>query len=219
MKQKNVTTREILEFFEKKEPRIEFKYIPEGKYYELLNRTDKKVYKVSKYKDRKIPFFSENPIVWKFHLTNNPSQDYFKNALDNYELQNDKRVEGKDRGHFVPNCFKEYLIPSVKKINNQEKLKINNFFSKGNKKNITPQDPKANRNSKDYVGQLKFEQRVQNFLNDKKNSKGEVYYEIEEYRKGALILGRRIYISLKSDSNSDEETIHVFIPEDRQNLN
>jgi len=48
---------------------------------------------------------------------------------------------------------------------------------------------------------------VQNFLNDKKNSKGEVYYEIEEYRKGALILGRRIYISLKSDSNSDEETI------------
>ena len=70
MIQKNNKNIDILEILEKKEHKIEFKYIPEGRYYELFHRIHKEVYKVSLYKNREVPFFLENPIVWKLHLTN-----------------------------------------------------------------------------------------------------------------------------------------------------
>ena len=196
--------------FWKKQNKLEFNYSHEGEYYKFKNR-------VSEFKNKTVPFFLDDPIVWKLYLSKNPSEDYFDKALDNYELQKGKKVEGKDRGHFIPKCFKEYLVPLEENTQNQEKLKkIENFFSKGNKRNITPQDPKANRNSKAFVGQLHFEQIVKNFLDDNGNFDREVYYEIEEYRKESLILGRRIYINLKNKSNSNEKIIHVFIPEERR---
>ena len=57
MIQKNNKNIDILEILEKKEHKIEFKYIPEGRYYDLFHRTHKEVYKVSLYKNREVPFF------------------------------------------------------------------------------------------------------------------------------------------------------------------
>ena len=92
---------------------------------------------------------------------------------------------------------------------NQKNIKIGcrNFLVQ---ENVTLQSKAANRNSKEYAGQLGFEQKIKSFLDN--SSDGKVYFEIEEmYLEEKL--GRRIYIKFIHTKRDD---IHVFILDDRQ---
>ena len=180
------------------------KYIEEGEYYYILDDMS-----IDESIEEK-PSYKYEPMLWKVVLRTNPNSDYFENNLNEYQLQRDKKKKGKDRGHFIANAFKKYLFTddNIKKKRKQ----IDLFFSKGNKRNITPQDRKSNRNSKKYTGQLKFEQKIQTYFENKKNIDKKVYYEIEEIKTNGKILGRRIFIHWYDEKNDDE---HVFIPEER----
>lgn len=142
-------------------------------------------------------------------------ESYFLDTLEKYIKKDNKpRVVNKDRGHLIPNLFKEYLLTE----NEIDQPQVKKFFEKGNKDNITPQSPESNR-----VHQLRFEQEVNNYLKGTKKSGSEkdvderkVYYEIEEISDSdSSILGRRIYINWFDD---EKNNIHVFIPEEPMNI-
>ena len=187
--------------------------ISNGKYYTFLKnvKIDCRV--------TKEPIYRENPIMWKIILRKNPKTNYFVAALDNVNHVKDRSHNAdeqsipsentKDRGHFIADSFDKYLLTNDERNNNSQS---NQFFGINNKSNISPQDFRANRNSKDYAGQLRFEQKVRNYLEKSTNANEEVYYEIEEIKIEEKVLGRRIFIHW---NQSDEADIHVFIPEDR----
>ena len=140
---------------------------------------------------------------------------HFLDTLEKYIKNDNKpRVVNKDRGHLIPNLFKDYLLTE----NEIDQPQVKKFFEKGNKDNITPQSPESNR-----VHQLHFEQEVNNYLKGTKKSGSEkdvderkVYYEIEEISDiDSNILGRRIYIYWFDDKKNN---IHVFIPEEPMNI-
>ena len=188
--------------------------ISNGKYYTFLKnvKIDCRV--------TKEPIYRENPIMWKIILRKNPKTNYFVAALSNVNHVKDRShnpddpsIQGentKDRGHFIADSFEKYLLTNDER--NANNSQSNQFFGINNKSNISPQDFRANRNSKDYAGQLRFEQKVRNYLEKSTNANEEVYYEIEEIKIEEKVLGRRIFIHW---NQSDEADIHVFIPEDR----
>ena len=188
--------------------------ISTGKYYEFLEKVEI---------DCKVthePIYRENPIMWKIILRKNPKTNYFVAALSNVNHVKDRShnpddpsIQGentKDRGHFIADSFEKYLLTNDER--NANNSQSNQFFGINNKSNISPQDFRANRNSKEYAGQLRFEQKVRNYLEKSTNANEEVYYEIEEIKIEEKVLGRRIFIHW---NQSDEADIHVFIPEDR----
>ena len=188
--------------------------ISNGKYYTFLKnvKIDCRV--------TKEPIYRENPIMWKIILRKNPKTNYFVAALDNVNHVKDRSHNAdeqsipsentKDRGHFIADSFDKYLLTNDER--NANNSQSNQFFGINNKSNISPQDFRANRNSKEYAGQLRFEQKVRNYLEKSTNANEEVYYEIEEIKIEEKVLGRRIFIHW---NQSDEADIHVFIPEDR----
>ena len=188
----------------------EMQSISNGKYYTFLKKVkiDCRV--------TKEPIYRENPIMWKIILRKNPKTNYFVAALSNVNHvkdPDDPSIPGentKDRGHFIADSFDKYLLTNDER--NANNSQSNQFFGINNKSNISPQDFRANRNSKEYAGQLRFEQKVRNYLEKSTNANEEVYYEIEEIKIEEKVLGRRIFIHW---NQSDEADIHVFIPEDR----
>lgn len=188
--------------------------ISNGKYYTFLKKVEIDCRVTQE------PIYRENPIMWKIILRKNPKTNYFVAALSNvnhvkYRSHNadDPSIPGentKDRGHFIADSFDKYLLTNDER--NANNSQSNQFFGINNKSNISPQDFRANRNSKEYAGQLRFEQKVRNYLEKSTNAHEEVYYEIEEIKIEEKILGRRIFIHW---NQSDEADIHVFIPEDR----
>lgn len=184
--------------------------ISNGKYYTFLKnvKIDCRV--------TKEPIYRENPIMWKIILRKNPKTNYFVAALSNVNHVKDSDDSSipdentKDRGHFIADSFDKYLLTNDER--NANNSQSNQFFGINNKSNISPQDFRANRNSKEYAGQLRFEQKVRNYLEKSTNANEEVYYEIEEIKIEEKVLGRRIFIHW---NQSDEADIHVFIPEDR----
>lgn len=156
------------------------------------------------------PTYKQDAPLWVVMLKRARKESYFLDTLKNYIKKDNKpRVVNKDRGHLIPNLFKDYLLTE----NEIDQPQVKNFFEKGNKDNITPQSPESNR-----VHQLHFEQEVDNYLKGtKKSGSGKevdvrkVYYEIEEISDiNSNILGRRIYIHWFDD---EKNNIHVFIPE------
>ena len=156
------------------------------------------------------PTYKQDAPLWAVMLKRARKESYFLDTLKNYIKKDNKpRVVNKDRGHLIPNLFKDYLLTE----NELDQPQVKNFFEKGNKDNITPQSPESNR-----VHQLHFEQEVDNYLKGtKKSGSGKevdvrkVYYEIEEISDiNSNILGRRIYIHWFDD---EKNNIHVFIPE------
>ena len=188
--------------------------ISNGKYYTFLKKVEIDC------RVTKEPIYRENPIMWKIILRKNPKTNYFVAALSNVNHVKDRShnpddpsIQGentKDRGHFIADSFEKYLLTNDER--NANNSQSNQFFGINNKSNISPQDFRANRNSKEYAGQLRFEQQVKNYLEKSTNANEEVYYEIEEIKIEEKILGRRIFIHW---NQSDEADIHVFIPEDR----
>jgi hypothetical protein len=188
--------------------------ISNGKYYTFLKKVEIDC------RVTKEPIYRENPIMWKIILRKNPKTNYFVAALSNVNHVKDRShnpddpsIQGentKDRGHFIADSFEKYLLTNDER--NANNSQSNQFFGINNKSNISPQDFRANRNSKEYAGQLRFEQKVRNYLEKSTNANEEVYYEIEEIKIEEKVLGRRIFIHW---NQSDEADIHVFIPEDR----
>ena len=192
----------------------ELQLILDGQYYKFLNKV-KRDYRV----DQK-PIYRENPIMWKVILRKKPNANYFVSSLNiiNHnitgsniaEIDSTSEESVKDKGHFIADSFDKFLLTEDELKEN--KYEVQQFFGLGNKSNVSPQDSRANRNSKEYTGQLRFEQQVKNYLEKSTNANEEVYYEIEEIKIEEKILGRRIFIHW---NQSDEADIHVFIPEDR----
>ena len=161
------------------------------------------------------PIYKQDVPLWAVMLKKARKESYFLDTLEKYIKKDNKpRVVNKDRGHLIPNLFKEYLLTE----NEIDQPQVKKFFEKGNKDNITPQSPESNR-----VHQLRFEQEVDNYLKGTKKSGSEkdvderkVYYEIEEISDiDSNILGRRIYIYWFDD---EKNNIHVFIPEEPMNI-
>lgn len=153
--------------------------------------------------------------MWKVILRKKPNANYFVSSLNiiNHnitEIDSISEESVKDKGHFIADSFDKFLLTEDELKEN--KYEVQQFFGLGNKSNISPQDFRANRNSKEYAGQLRFEQKVRNYLEKSTNANEEVYYEIEEIKIEEKVLGRRIFIHW---NQSDEADIHVFIPEDR----
>lgn len=188
--------------------------ISTGKYYNFLKKVEIDCRVTQE------PIYRENPIMWKIILRKNPKTNYFVAALSNVNHIKDRSHNAddpsipcentKDRGHFIADSFDKYLLTNDER--NANNSQSNQFFGINNISNISPQDFRANRNSKEYAGQLRFEQQVKNYLEKSTNANEEVYYEIEEIKIEEKVLGRRIFIHW---SQSDEADIHVFIPEDR----
>lgn len=192
----------------------ELQLILDGQYYKFLNKV-KRDYRV----DQK-PIYRENPIMWKVILRKKPNANYFVSSLNiiNHnitgsniaEIDSTSEESVKDKGHFIADSFDKFLLTEDELKEN--KYEVQQFFGLGNKSNVSPQDSRANRNSKEYTGQLRFEQQVKNYLEKSTNANEEVYYEIEEIKIEEKVLGRRLFIHW---NQSDEADIHVFIPEDR----
>ena len=188
--------------------------ISNGKYYTFLKKVEIDCRVTQE------PIYRENPIMWKIILRKNPKTNYFVAALSNVNHVKDRShnpddpsIQGentKDRGHFIADSFEKYLLTNDER--NANNSQSNQFFGINNKSNTSLQDFRANRNSKEYAGQLRFEQQVKNYLEKSTNANEEVYYEIEEIKIEEKVLGRRIFIHW---NQSDEADIHVFIPEDR----
>lgn len=188
--------------------------ISTGKYYEFLEKVEIDCRVIHE------PIYRENPIMWKIVLRKNPKTNYFVTALDNVNHVEDRSHNAdeqsipsentKDRGHFIADSFDKYLLTNDER--NANKPKSTKFFGINNNSNVSFQDFRANRNSKEYAGQLKFEQQVRDYLEKSTNANEEVYYEIEEILIEEKVLGRRIFIHW---NQSDKADIHVFIPEDR----
>ena len=163
-----------------------------------------------------VPTCKQDVPLWAVMLKRDRKESYFLDTLEeNIKIDSKPRVVNKDRGHLIPNLFKEYLLTE----NEMNQPQVKKFFEKGNKDNITPQSPESNR-----VYQLHFEQEVNNYLKGTKKSgsgkevdERKVYYEIEEIydiNSNSNIIGRRIYIHWFDD---EKNNIHVFIPEEPMN--
>lgn len=191
-----------------KEKKVEFKIEKSnhGYYYIEVDNDNK----FPELLNLEAPTYKQGIPLWAVMLKRDRKESYFLDTLEKYIKRDNKpRVENKDRGHLIPNLFKDYLLT----VNEIDQPQVKKFFEKGNKDNITPQSPESNR-----VHQLHFEQEVDNYLKGTKKSgsskevnERKVYYEIEEISDiSSNILGRRIYIHWFDD---DKNNIHVFIPE------
>lgn len=208
---------------------FEVEIIKDGKYYNILSTYEVGILKNGKrynifVLDKKYEQVKNSPKyekgVIKIWLRKNPRKGYFVSTLERVSSIQGEITPNQDRGHLIARMFKKYLLTSSELKNNREK--VNNFFGVRNGENIRPQNPLSNRNSKEFRGQLFYEQKIQNFF--KKSNDGEVYFEIEEGESNLIIkdnkktvkkLGRRIYIDFVRPT---ESSIHVFIPEDRTRL-
>lgn len=188
----------------------EMQLILDGQYYKFLDKV-----KMDCRVDQK-PIYRDNPIMWKIILRKEPKTNYFVSALNNIqhnntEVNSTSEVTSKDKGHFIADSFDKFLLTENELKENG--FKVQQFFGLGNKSNVSPQDYRANRNSKAYTGQLKFEQKILNFLNKSTNMDDEIYYEIEEIKFNQKVFGRRIFIKWPS---GNPDYTHVFIPECRK---
>lgn len=187
----------------------EMEFISDGQYYKFADKVtiDCNV--------SQRPIFRYSPKMWKVILRKNPKPNYFISALNNVNHSNSKsdnteEQREKDRGHFIADSFDKYLLTNDEL--NANKSQLNQFFGKNNESNISLQDSYANRNSKIYAGQLRFEQKVKDYFEKSTNEDAKVYYEIEEVKIEEKILGRRLFIQF---GESERVCIHVFIPEYR----
>ena len=208
---------------------FEVEIIKDGKYYNILSTYEVGILKNGKrynifVLDKKYEQVKNSPKyeegVVKIWLRKEPKEGYFVPILKRVSAFKCEKLTNQDRGHLIAKMFKKYLLTERELINYQRQ--INNFFGINNGENIRTQNPLSNRNSKEFRGQLFYEQKIQFFLDKLKGE--EVYFEIAEGEFDLIIkdnnkkitkLGRRIYIKFVEPK---EDSIHVFIPENRTQL-
>lgn len=207
---------------------FEVEIIENGKYYNILAAYEVESLENGEAHNILVPYKEDAEVkdspkyeegVIKIWLRKKPKEGYFVSTLERVRAIQDEGETNQDRGHLIAKMFKKYLLTECELINYQRQ--INNFFGINNGANISLQNPLSNRNCKEYRGQLFYEQKIQTFL--EKSEDGEVYFEIEEGEINLIIKdnkkvsesGRRIYIDFVS---SAENSVHVFIPEDRTQL-
>lgn len=155
--------------------------------------------------------FDDTKTLWQVSLSKSPTNSFYndvilkKNWNTQYLYGHNNSVH---RGHYIANKFKAYLVP----IEFLDEQKVIDFFGRGNDINVYPQSANSNCNI-GMTGQLAFEQRVWEFLDESKLH--EVFYEIENFIvKDKKSLGRRIKGLFIKEGKlvEDMEHFHVFIP-------
>ena len=130
-----------------------------------------------------------------------------------------------DCGHILGLGLFKYIEPrqKLKKQESESKKKLQEICNDA-KYNLFPQFPRANRNRKNDVGQLRFEELVRDHITQNRDDK--VYYEVEKIyfkfnsnlENTGIPIGTRIFASDIGDHsklNSEEKLslpFHVFIP-------
>ena len=208
---------------------FEVEIIENGKYYNIIAAYEVEFLENGEHYNILVPYKEDAEVknspkyeegVIKIWLRKKPNEGYFISTLERVRAIQDEGKTNQDRGHLIAKMFKKYLLTERELINYQRQ--INNFFGINNGENIRTQNPLSNRNSKEFRGQLFYEQKIQFFLDKLKGE--EVYFEIAEGEFDLIIkdnnkkitkLGRRIYIKFVEPK---EDSIHVFIPENRTQL-
>lgn len=208
---------------------FEVEIIENGKYYNILAAYKVKSLENGETHNILVPYKEDAEVkdspkyeknVIKIWLRKVPKGGYFVPILERVSAFECEKLTNQDRGHLIARMFKKYLLTSSELKKNREK--VNNFFGVRNGENIRPQNPLSNRNSKEFRGQLFYEQKIQTFLDKLKGE--EVYFEIaagefvliiKDNNKKIKKSGRRIYINFVKPK---KDSIHVFIPENRTQL-
>lgn len=159
-------------------------------------------------------YFDKDKKINRVFLCNSPSDDLY-NFIENewtvktYPYGHNNFV---NRGHYIANKFQNYLIPKDKLNRSNKNDKISKFFGSGNVLNVYPQSADSNCNH-EMKGQLYFERKVCEFLDEKDANDHSVFYEVENILAGEKSLGRRIK-ALFFDNKTQRKDInfHVFIP-------
>ena len=138
-------------------PEFNVEIIEDGKYYNIL---DNNLVPDTEYKQVKNSPKYEKDVI-KIWLRKVPKEGYFVSSLERVSSIQGEITPNQDRGHLIARMFKKYLLTSSELKKNREK--VNNFFGVRNGENIRPQNPLSNRNSKEFRGQLFYEQKIQIF--------------------------------------------------------
>lgn len=132
-----------------------------------------------------------------------------------------KKCDPLDCGHILGLGLFQYIEPRQKLKKQESRLKKKlQEISNDAKYNLFPQFPRANRNRKNDVGQLRFEELVRDHVTQNRDDK--VYYEVEKIysnpESDEVPIGTKIFASVvgdRSKPNSGEKLslpFHVFIP-------
>ena len=153
--------------------------------------------------------FKEEERMNKVYLCNNPSNDLYHYIVDNWKMKHYPYIKNSlvHSGHYIAKYFRKYLIPSDK-VNQ----KLNHFFGKGNVLNVYPQSAESNCGPE---GQLKYERKVWEFLDEENNSLNrEVCYEVENITIDVKVSLLRTIKPTFFDNEilNKNESFHVFIP-------
>ncbi|KXB37957.1 hypothetical protein QP740_05770 [Aerococcus christensenii] len=159
-------------------------------------------------------YFDKDKKINRVFLCNSPSYDLY-NFIEN-EWTEEKYIYGHNdlvhRGHYIANKFQNYLIPKDKLNRSNKNDKISKFFGRGNMLNVYPQSAESNC-SYEMKGQLDFERKVWEFLDEEEGHDHSVFYEVENILAGEKSLGRRIKALFFDNENQRKDiNFHVFIP-------
>lgn len=156
-------------------------------------------------------------IGWEVTLETEPDYVFYEEFIEkwNYKTTHFHRTNDIHRGHLLAKAFKKYLIPlNLLEPDSDEKHKIDAYFGKGCSENITYQSKDGNCTSDEKKGQLFFENKIIEFLEDYPEEK--VKFKIYNLSLAERSLGRVLIIEgeYKNINENKVESINykVFIP-------
>ena len=152
-------------------------------------------------------------IGWEVTLETEPDYVFYEEFIEkwNYKTTHFHRTNDIHRGHLLAKTFKKYLIP-LNLLESDPKTKHNHkidaYFGKGCSENITYQSKDGNCDSREKKGQVYFEKKIINFLDE--NPREKVKFKIYNLSLAEGSLGRVLIIEVKDPS--DRINCKVFIP-------
>lgn len=156
-------------------------------------------------------------IGWEVTLETEPDYIFYEEFIEkwDYKTTHFHRTNDIHRGHLLAKVFKKYLIPlNLLETDSDNKNKIDVYFGKGCSENITYQSKDGNCTSDEKKGQLFFENKIIEFLEDYPEEK--VKFKIYNLSLAERSLGRVLIIEgeYKNKSENKVESINykVFIP-------
>lgn len=188
-----------------------YQYIVEEDIYHICCDFNQEYQSMEEKLEKKYYTFNNDKTLWQVRLSKNPTDEFYNDVILNGDWNTQYLYGHSDavhRGHYLANKFKKYLVPDQF----LSKKKVIDFFGRGNVKNVYPQSANSNCSNR-MKGQLTFEQKVWEFLDNSKSN--EVFYEIENFIVAdKKSLGRRIKgIFIKNGKFDEDKThFHVFIP-------
>lgn len=160
-------------------------------------------------------------IGWEVILEVEPDYIFYEEFIEkwDYKTTHFHRTNNIHRGHLLAKAFKKYLVPlnlletetdSDSDSENKHKHKIDAYFGKGCSENITYQSKDGNCTSDEKKGQLFFENKIIEFLEDYPEEK--VKFKIYNLSLAERSLGRVLIIENKNENDVEPINFKVFIP-------